>query len=128
MSSRYENITVYAVDTSGECHRIYDCNYYAGGCEYKDVIAVKNAKYQICWYPLEDKVEETGEKLPSLKPADLQSYFSAEPTKQICQVMKMAMPENKSVVQFNMVICQENTEGCCKEQYIRVTSDGMKYK
>lgn len=128
MSSRYENVTVYALDSSGDRHRIYRSYHYAGGCEYKDVIAVKNSKYQICWYPLEDKVEEIGEKLPVLKLADWQSYFSDKPTEQMCQLSEKAMLGKMTVVQFIMLIQQEADGETCNEQYICVTAGGIECK
>lgn len=120
MSSRFESVTVYALDSLGERHRIYDSYHYAGGCEYKDMITVANTQYQISWYPLEDKVVETGAKLPALTLADLQSYFCDEPTKQMCEVLDRALLKKAPLVRFTMLIQQETTE-----QYIHVTRTGI---
>ena len=127
MSNRYDFTVVYAMDQLGERYCIYDCDHYAGGCEYKTMITVEDQQYEVRAYPLENREEVTGDKLPQLTPEDLKSYFTSEPTAAIGQVLKICKLEDMQFAQLVMVIEHSVAAGIYEAECIHVTADGVEH-
>jgi hypothetical protein len=127
MSNRYTFTVVFAIDKVGKRYPVYNCDHYAGGCEYKSLITVEGQQYEICGYPLEDLVETSGDKLPQLSVADLQSYFTDAPTEAIRQVLTLCTLDDLEFPQLVMVVEHAVESGMYETECISVTADGTEH-
>ena len=124
MSDRYTFTSVCAIDDTGAQYFFYDYDCYAGGGMYKNVTTVNERQYAVYGYPMEDRVEVSGEKLPVLQPADLQSYFTDAPTDAMAQVLEIAQVAQKHFVQLVMATQYSVRSGVCEAKSYAVTAEG----
>lgn len=124
MSDKNEFTTVCALDQVGDRYYIYDCDYHAEGGAYKSVITIDDMEYRVCAYPMEGRVEESGEKLPQLNTKDLESYFTAAPTAPMREVLEKARVPELPFAQLVMVIQHAQANVIYKAECIHVTKDG----
>lgn len=92
MSGRFHNSNIYAFDDQGQEHLLSEFYSYSDGCGYyKNVIAINGQEYRVEDYVGDDD-EPTiyGEKLPYLQLEDMQSYFTANPTSEMQDALRIA--------------------------------------
>ena len=99
MSSRSSESYTVAIDMSGESHFVaYEYDYSSG--YYRNVTQLGERQYEIESDGGGEYIVENGQKLPRLESADIASYFTEEPTQNMCRAIGLAKLAALSITHF----------------------------
>lgn len=99
MSSRSSESYIAAVDVSGKAHFVaYEYDYSSG--YYRSVTQLGERQYAIESDGSGEYTVENGQRLPRLESADIASYFTEDPTQNMCRAIGLAKLAKLSIGHF----------------------------
>lgn len=90
MSGRSSEQYAYAFDEHGKEYLIYEEYRYSNGCGYyHSCIGINGQEFESEFYIEDEEPATSGTMLPNLKLADMQSYFTANTSSNIQEVLSL---------------------------------------
>ena len=128
MSGRFSDQYIYAFDTQGKGYLIYQGYGYSDGSGgYHDWVRVCGREYEQEVYIEDDEPSMTrGEKLPcAVYPKDIQSYFTANPTRVMKEVMDINEMSGLNIEYFADIVIESVPAGPYEAGCVIVDKNGI---
>ena len=102
MSGSFTIFDSYAFDEHGKAYLMYERYSYSNGCGYyHELIGVNGQEFESKLYVAEDEEFTTGgTKPPYISSQDVQSYFTANPSYNIQEILRLNALTDVNIVSF----------------------------
>lgn len=128
MSGRISDQYIYAFDTRGKGYLIYQgYGYSDGGGGYHDWVRVCNRTYEqeVCIEDDEPSMTRGEKLLCEVYPRDIQSYFTANPTPVMKEVMDINGMSNLNIAYFADIVIESVPAGPYEADCVIVDKNGI---